>query len=435
MPGKLNKPRHPPYKTAAVVAVAVLALISGLVYAQFRGVFTPTTPLTMVAGRAGLVMDPGAPVTYNGVQIGRVASITETQKDGRPAAKLVLDVDPDYIKLIPQNVVGQILATTVFGNKYVALTSPKTEAARTQRISSRDVIQVPESAVTTEFNTVFQTIMDISEKVDPVKLNLTLSAAADALTGLGDKFGAALVNANNIFDNVNPRMDQFRHDVQQLAAVGDVYADASPDLWDALNNAVTTARTLHEHEDDLDAALLSAVGFGNAGEDIFTRGGPYLVRGTADLLTTSKLLDEYSPEFFCTLRNFHDLAPKVFATSGGANGYSLKTETPLLSGAGLLLNPLVVPLLASGVGGLAGLVGGAQNPYIYPDNLPKVNAHGGPAGAPGCWQKITRDLWPTPTLVVDDGASIAPYNHVEVGSPWAIEFVWGRQVGENTINP
>ncbi|MEZ0365586.1 MCE family protein [Mycobacterium sp. pUA109] len=431
-PAKVNKIQNPPYKVAAVVLVVALAVIIALVYVQFRGGFTPEYRLTMVANRAGLVMDPGAPVTYNGVQIGRVASISEVQREGKPAAQFALDVKPRYIKLIPQNVEANIAATTVFGNKYVSLTAPENNPSPT-RISSKDLIV--SKSVTTEFNTLFQTIMQISEKVDPVKLNLTLSAAADALTGLGDKFGASLVNANNILDNVNPRMDQARHDVRQLSALADVYADASPDLWDALTNAVTAARTLHEHEADLDAALLSAAGFGNTGEDIFNRGGPYLVRGTADLVPTSELLDTYSPEYFCMLRNFHDVAPKVFAAFGGDNHYSLKTETGLLSGAGLLLNPMIIPLIASMAGPLFGLVGGAQNPYVYPDNLGRVNAHGGPAGAPGCWQPITRDLWPAPTLVVDDGASIAPYNHLEIGSPWAIEYVWGRQVGENTINP
>ncbi|WP_141630266.1 MCE family protein, partial [Mycobacterium tuberculosis] len=38
-------------------------------------------------------------------------------------------------------------------------------------------------------------------------------------------------------------------------------------------------------------------------------------------------------------------------------------------------------------------------------------------------------------LVMDTGASLAPYNHMEVGSPYAVEYVWGRQVGDNTINP
>lgn len=37
--------------------------------------------------------------------------------------------------------------------------------------------------------------------------------------------------------------------------------------------------------------------------------------------------------------------------------------------------------------------------------------------------------------MLDTGASIAPYNHFELGQPMFIEYVWGRQVGENTINP
>ena len=69
----------------------------------------------------------------------------------------------------------------------------------------------------------------------------------------------------------------------------------APDLWDALDNAVTTARTLNAAAADLDAALLASAGFGNTGADIFERGGAYFVRGQADLVPTAQLLDTYSP--------------------------------------------------------------------------------------------------------------------------------------------
>jgi phospholipid/cholesterol/gamma-HCH transport system substrate-binding protein len=36
---------------------------------------------------------------------------------------------------------------------------------------------------------------------------------------------------------------------------------------------------------------------------------------------------------------------------------------------------------------------------------------------------------------MDTGASIAPYNHATLGQPLFIEYVWGRQIGEYTINP
>ena len=65
----------------------------------------------------------------------------------------------------------------------------------------------------------------------------------------------------------------------------------------------------------------------------------------------------------------------------------------------------------------------------------RVNAHGGPEGRPGCWQKVTKDLYPFPYLVMDTGYSLAPYNHFEFTSPMASDYIWGRQFGENTINP
>jgi phospholipid/cholesterol/gamma-HCH transport system substrate-binding protein len=330
----------------------------------------------------------------------------------------------------------------VFGGKYVSLVTPRDAQGNIiaqGHLNPQTVIDA--RGVTTEINTLFQTITAISEKVDPVKLNLTLSAAAQALTGLGDKFGQSVVNANAILDDVNPQMPQARRDIQQLAALGDTYANASPDLFDFLNNSVPAARTFNQQQKDLDAALLSAVGFGNTGADIFERGGPYLARGAADLVPSAQVLDTYSPAIFCTIRNYHDIEPKATSFLGG-NGYSLNAHSELLSGLGFLLNPtsaatLLGPLtaLTMGAAGIAGVVGGAPNPYTYPENLPRVNAHGGPGGAPGCWQQINHDFWPAPELVMDSGNSIAPYNHLDTGSPYAIEYVWGRQVGDNTINP
>jgi phospholipid/cholesterol/gamma-HCH transport system substrate-binding protein len=406
MPKKTRKERKPrtwPDTLAAVGLFLACALVLALIYGQFRGDFTSKTRLTMLASRAGLVMDKGSKVTYNGVSIGRVAGIAEVEHDGKPAAKFGLDVDPKYVGLIPANVVAKIQATTVFGNKYVSFTSPKDPSP--QPITPATVIDA--TSITTEFNTVFQTLVELSQSIDPVKVNLTLSAAAQALSGLGDKFGQSIVNGNKILDDLNPRMPTIRHDFQQLATLGDVYANAAPDLFDALNNAVKTARTLNRHQAELDAALLAASGFASTGEDIFTRGKPYLIRLLADLSPTAHLLDTYSPEVFCTLRNFADLAPKVAVLESG-NHYSAQ---------------------------LGVAIAGTENPYVYPDNLPRVNARGGPGGAPGCWQPITRELWPAPYLVMDSGNSIAPYNHFELSQPLASEYVWGRQYGENTINP
>ncbi|MBV8348353.1 MAG: MCE family protein, partial [Mycolicibacterium sp.] len=217
MAAPLNTTRRPPYNRAAVALLALIALVVGVVYAQFRGDFTPTTTLTMIAARAGLLMDTGSKVTFNGVEIGRVASITLVSFNGAQRARLRLDVDPEYVELIPANVHAEIKATTVFGNKYVSLSSPQNPTPG--HITTADVIDA--IAVTTEFNTLFETITSIAEKIDPVKLNTTLSAAAQALGGLGTKFGQSLVNGNEILANLNPQMPQIRYDAQRLADLSD----------------------------------------------------------------------------------------------------------------------------------------------------------------------------------------------------------------------
>ncbi|MDT5279875.1 MAG: phospholipid/cholesterol/gamma-HCH transport system substrate-binding protein [Mycobacterium sp.] len=389
MTAPLNPPRKPPYKLAGLILSLLTIGAIVLVYFQFRGDFLDREKLTMMSARAGLSMDPGAKVTYNGVEIGRVGTVEQVNVGDEPRAKITLEVDPKYLNLIPKNVEADISATTVFGNKYISFKSPKDPSP--QRITTSDVIDV--TAVTTEFNTLFETVVDVAQQVDPIKLNQTLSATAEALGGLGDRFGQAIVQGNEILAEINPQMPQIRRDNQALAGLGDVYANAAPDLFDGLEHAVTTARTLNEQQGNIDQALMAAIGFGNTGGDIFERGGPYLVRGTQDLIPTSQLLDTYSPALACTIRNFHDVEPKVAASLGG-NGYSLRTLSEIM---------------------------GAGNPYVYPDNLPRVNAKGGPEGRPGCWQPITRDLFPAPYLVMDTGASIAPFNHFGLGQPILIE--------------
>jgi phospholipid/cholesterol/gamma-HCH transport system substrate-binding protein len=403
MTAPLNDVKKPPIRLAGFIMLLVVAIILTFLLLQFRGKLTPKTELTMVAARAGLVMDPNAKVTYNGVEVGRVTRIESALVDGNEAAKFSMEVKPKFIELIPQNVNADIQATTIFGNKYVALSSPENPTAA--RINSSDVIDA--RSTTVEFNTLFETITGLAEKIDPVKLNLTLSATAEALTGVGGKLGKTLVTANTALDNLNPRLPRLQYGLQQLAGLADVYTGAGPDFWNGVDNVLTTVRTLNAEQGNLDALLLAAAGFGNTGADVFERGAPYLVRAMSDLIPTSRLLNTYSPELFCMIRNYAELLPAALDGFGG-NGYSLADHAKLI---------------------------GAPNPYIYPDNLPRVNARGGPGGAPGCWQKVTRDFWPAPTLVADTGATIAPYNHFELGQPILNEYVWGRQVGENTINP
>ena len=331
--GKINKAPFQPFRVAGVIVFLIAALVLWLVFLQYSGDFTDKTKLTMLSDRAGLVMDPGSKVTYNGVQIGRVASIDEIEHDGKPAAKFTLDVYPKYLHLIPANVDARIVATTVFGEKYVSMTAP--ENPLPQRITPSNVIDA--RSVTTEINTLFQTITSIAEKVDPVKVNLTLSAAAQALSGLGDKFGQSIINGSAALDEVNPRMPIIRHDIQQLATLGDTYADASPDLFNFLNNGGD------------DSAHDSRAGKGS-GPGV--AGGRRIRRHRRRHLQPRRAVPgargqgpgadgpvagHLQPGVVLRRPQFARWRTEGCRVRRGANGYSLRSETEIFSGLGLAL--------------------------------------------------------------------------------------------------
>lgn len=395
---------HPPLRTSAVVIVTVIvsALVALLI--QFRGGFTSATQLTLIGDRSGLVMDPGAKVTFNGVRVGRVTAVRAREWNGTTKAEISVDIQPRYIKVMPANSVVEVEASTMFGNKFLSLSSPSHPV--TARISEVGVIDI--THVTTEFDSLFETMTSISEKIDPVKMNLMLSATAEALIGMGSSLGRALTEANVVLDELNPRMPRIREQMRTLDAVAGVYTAAAPDLIDALEQVPTTAATLNRQRGDLDAALLAAIGFAGNAAEVSERAAPFFIRANADLLPTSTVFDTYSPEFLCTIRNYANLLPLAKEHLGG-NGYAMRMHM--------------------------GMLPGAPNPYAYPDNLPRVNARGGPGGAPGCWMPVTRDFWPAPMLVADTGVSLAPYNHFELAQPNLVDYVWGRQSGEPTINP
>ena len=165
-------------------------------------------------------------------------------------------------------------------------------------------------------------------------------------------------------------MPQIRQDNQRLADLADVYADAAPDLFDGLENAVTTARTLNEQQGNIDQALMASVGFGNTGGEIFEKRRP--VPGPRRRRPARR------PRSCSTSTARRCSAPSATTTTSNPKSRrrSAATATRCDTHSEIL---------------------GAGNPYVYPDNLPRVNARGGPEGRPGCWQPITRDLWPRRT--------------------------------------
>jgi phospholipid/cholesterol/gamma-HCH transport system substrate-binding protein len=369
--------------TLFILVGSMIALTAG----AFSGKFQTFIPLTLVSDRAGLVMEPGAKVKLRGVQIGQVASFGTDVK----AAQLQLKMDPGPFKYLPSNLEAEIKSTTAFGSKYVDLIVPNQPSPAGLKpgavLRSRNV--------TVEVNTVFENLQSIVQALDPAKMNAILSAFAEALRGKGDRLGQAITDANSLLLTVNPRMDTIDKDWRLFGQTTAAYSAAAPDLLSILDSAATTSTTLTDNQRSLDSLLLSAVGFSQAGINVFGNNEANIVRSINLLDPTTALLNKYSPTYTCLFQGAQWYVDHGGRDALGGNGYSVILDASLLFG---------------------------DDPYRYPRHLPKVNATGGPGGRPSCGSLPDPSAnFPVRALVTDTGWGAAPdeiRTSPWVGNPW-----------------
>ncbi|MFI6043006.1 MCE family protein [Nocardia sp. NPDC051321] len=330
------------YKLAGAAMVLVLVAIVAVAMVMFVGGFTSTATVTIDAPRAGLVLDPDAKVKVRGVEIGRVVSIDQTA-DG---ASLKLALNPEQLKLVPANAGVDIRSTTVFGAKYVNFTVPQQPSSASLQPGARVTAQ----HVTVEFNTLFQHLSDVLAKVQPEKLNATLSALGTALQGRGEKLGDLLARSDAYLRDINPYLPTLQQDLVRTGQVTDLYADTVPDLLRTVDNATVTSRTLVDEQQSLDDVLANLTGLADTTGSVLRENEANFSTALDLLRPTTSLLFEYAPALSCIINGLGPMMPLAEEVFGGK-----------LPGIGMNTNFMF----------------GAQ-PYKYPDDLPKVNATGGP---------------------------------------------------------
>ena len=247
-----------------LVTVAVLVAIVAVAVGLFQGSFSETTPVTVLSPRAGLVMNPDAKVKMHGVQVGKVASI-ESRPNGQ--AVLHLAMYPSEMHLIPANVLVDLTSPTVFGAKFVELVPPAEPSA--QSLHAGQVLD--SQHVTVEINTVFQHLTSVLGTLDPAKLNETLGAIGQALSGRGEKIGQAFSDLDSFLAKFEPSLPALSHDIAVSAPVINAYADAAPDLVKTVANAARISQTIVDEQHNLDALLISAIGLADVGNDVLSR--------------------------------------------------------------------------------------------------------------------------------------------------------------------
>lgn len=291
-----TKAEHRRLLMAGVVFIAVMALLVGLSIAIYQKVFTPVTMVTVKADRAGLQLAQFGDVRLHGALVGQVRGISQ---DGEEAS-IKIGLRPDSAKKIPENIKVEILPTTLFGQKYVALIDPDDPSSKA--LSDGDVIPSSRVRTNVELSTILANLFPLLRSIRPADLSTTLYALANALRGRGNQLGETMEKLDSYLTDVNVHLPTLKQDLVLLASVSKTYAIAAPDLVRLLRNATTTARTVTTKEGQLRGFLDDVTGLGKTATRVMTTNERAIVREAALARPLVRLLDTYSPEFPCLLK-------------------------------------------------------------------------------------------------------------------------------------
>jgi phospholipid/cholesterol/gamma-HCH transport system substrate-binding protein len=343
-------------------------------------------------------MESDAKVKYRGIQIGRVKGIEYAGNE----AKLTLAIDSNQLPYVPSNAKVRIGGTTVFGAKAVEFLPPDSPAGN----SLRPGAHVQAGDVQLEVNTLFQTLSDVLQKIDPINLNATISALGEGLRGNGDDAGATLQGLNYYLQQLNPKLPTLQQDFQKTAVVGNIYADAAPDLVTVFDNLPTISKTLVDEQDNLNATLLAATGLANNGTATLQPAAEDFIAAIQRLRAPLKVVGDYSPEFGCILEG---------------TAKAIDTFAPAIGGVrpGLFVASNFLP--------------GAPA-YTYPESLPMVNASGGPncRGLPNVPTKQFGGSWYHSPFLVTDNAYVPfqPNTELQFDAPSTLQFLFNGAYAE-----
>lgn len=291
-----TRAEHRRLLVAGVAFMTTMMLLIGLSIAVYQKVFTPVTMVTVKADRAGLQLAKFGDVRIHGVLVGQVRGISQDGKN----ASIKIGLKPEAAKKIPENVTVEILPTTLFGQKYVALMDPQTPSSK----PLTDGYVIPTSRVRTnvELQTILANLFPLLRSIRPADLSTTLYALAGALRGRGNELGETMVKLDGYLSTINVHLPTLREDLVLLAKVTKTYSIAAPDLVRLLKNATTTANTVSSKGDQLGAFFNDVSGLAVTSTRVLATNEQAIVAEGKLARPLLRLLDTYSPEYTCLLQ-------------------------------------------------------------------------------------------------------------------------------------
>jgi hypothetical protein len=133
-------------------------------------------------------------------------------------------------------------------------------------------------------------------------------------------------------------MADLQEDIHSLATFANTYADAAPELIDALDNLRTTNAPVIQRRADVDKLIQSIIPTAGRTTDFLAANRDNIIDVAADSKEALTSLATYSPTFPCAMHNFAVAVPRINAILGqGTNLPGARTSIKIVNPRGRYL--------------------------------------------------------------------------------------------------
>ncbi|WP_020662827.1 MCE family protein [Amycolatopsis benzoatilytica] len=297
-----------------LLLVAVLVGGIALSIAMYNKSFSKYVTVKLDASTIGNQLLKQSDVKVRGLIVGSVQDIKATEN----GAELTLSMDPESVKMIPENVSARFLPKTLFGERYVSLQIPSDPSSKT--LSQGDVIPQDRTSSAVELEQALEHLMPVLQAVQPQKLSSTLTAISTALQGRGKPLGETLSQLGQYIGELNPHEPELQHNLQALAEFSDHLSNSAPDLVQSLDNLSTTTRTVVDQQKNLSNLYTSLTGASQNLQSFLEANSQNIISLAKTARPTAELLAKYAPEYPCVIGQMAKLVPVVDTALGKYNG-------------------------------------------------------------------------------------------------------------------
>ncbi|RVW08507.1 MCE family protein [Prescottella agglutinans] len=262
--------------TAAVVIPFGIAYVVGS-----RAFGDPIRLHTNMSDALGLTA--GTSVTYRGVQVGRVASVT--LDGGRDGARIEFDLDPGT--RIPRDSIAKVTMSTAAGIQNVDI-YPTTGSG--PYLEDGDILPAPQDQQPVQMDQLMGDAAKLLGGIDPEAVGTLGTELGEAFDGLGPGLASMIDDGDKLSALLERQAPQLRSLFTRTASLVGAMADQA----DAFGRGTAAARTVTGQLDDNSPTLV------------------YLLDRSPDALAhTRELFDRYHDTFGALLANLATVTPII----------------------------------------------------------------------------------------------------------------------------